>query len=313
MRQNSKDSIEQSIAMYQRALAIDPGYAAAWSGLAATYNLQMSAGIIPFDEGHKLALEAANRALELDPNDAGALAELSFLSMTMDRDLAATARYLDRALELEPGNTEILSSAINLFRILGRLDKAIAVAEYSITLDPVNNSSYYLLGLMNRYSGNLDAAIEAFQTALQLSPGRIAAYYGISEALMLKGELEAALVATNQERGDSIWGSIALPMIYHAMGREADADAALAKLIEEEEMEAAYNIAYVYAYRGEVDRAFEWLDKAVEYNDPGLSDLPIESLFSNLHDDPRWLPFLESIGKSTAQLDSIEFDVVLPE
>ncbi len=61
----------------------------------------------------------------------------------------------------------------------------------------------------------------------------------------------------------------------------------------------------------EADRAFEWLDKAVEYNDPGLSEIPSAILFTNIHDDPRWLPFLESIGKSPEQLAAIEFEVRL--
>ena len=64
---------------------------------------------------------------------------------------------------------------------------------------------------------------------------------------------------------------IGLPMAYHALGRKADSDAALAALIAKYEKDWAYNIAYVYAFRGEADKAFEWLDKAVEYGDPGLS------------------------------------------
>jgi hypothetical protein len=87
----------------------------------------------------------------------------------------------------------------------------------------------------------------------------------------------------------------------------------LAELIEKNEGEAAYNIAYVLAYRGEADRAFEWLDKAVQYHDPGLSEIAVDVLFANIHSDPRWLPFLESIGKSPEQLAAIEFEVRLPQ
>ena len=100
---------------------------------------------------------------------------------------------------------------------------------------------------------------------------------------------------------------------YHAMGQEAESDAVLADLIEKFGDGAAYNIAYVLAFRGDSDRAFEWLEKAVEFKDSGLVDIPVENLFSNIHPDPRWLPFLESIGKSPAQLDAIEFNVTLPD
>jgi adenylate cyclase len=75
----------------------------------------------------------------------------------------------------------------------------------------------------------------------------------------------------------------------------------------------SFNIVEVVAYRGEIDRAFEWLDKAVEYNDPGLTGTPTELLFANIRDDPRWIPFLESIGKSPEQLAAIEFEVRIPQ
>jgi hypothetical protein len=73
-----------------------------------------------------------------------------------------------------------------------------------------------------------------------------------------------------------------------------------------------YNIAYVSAFLGEVDRAFEWLGKAVQYDDPGLAEIPSEPLFANIKADPRWLPFLRSIGKAPEQLAAIKFNVKIP-
>lgn len=74
-----------------------------------------------------------------------------------------------------------------------------------------------------------------------------------------------------------------------------------------QEKEWAYYIAAVLAFRGESDLAFEWLAKSVEYNSPGLQGIIVNPLFACLHGDPRWQPFLESIGKSSRQLDAIEF------
>ena len=87
---------------------------------------------------------------------------------------------------------------------------------------------------------------------------------------------------------------------------------ALVDLIEKYEQYAAYNIAYVLAFRDEADHAFEWLDKAVQYSDPGLTNIADTTEFLNIQNDPRWLPFLERIGKSPSQLDAIEFKVNLP-
>ncbi|HET7064590.1 MAG TPA: hypothetical protein VFI49_09960 [Rudaea sp.] len=102
-------------------------------------------------------------------------------------------------------------------------------------------------------------------------------------------------------------------MAYHALGRKADSDAALAALIAKWENESSYNIAYVYAYRGEADKAFEWLDKAVEYRDTGLSWVVTDNWFDKIHADPRWLPFLRKLGKAPEQLAKIEFKVTLPQ
>ncbi len=67
------------------------------------------------------------------------------------------------------------------------------------------------------------------------------------------------------------------------------------------------------AFRGEADRAFEWLSKAVAYNDSGLALIATEPLFVNIHDDPRWLSFAERIRSSAVTAAAIEFEVAIPE
>jgi tetratricopeptide (TPR) repeat protein len=158
----------------------------------------------------------------------------------------------------------------------------------------------------------LDEAIASFRTALMLNPGYIASRYRIGVALLLKGEPLAALAEMQQEQkaakrleGDAI--------VYHTLGQIDASDAALAELIDKYERSSAYNIAYVLAFRGEADRAFAWLDKAVQYNDAGLPRIVYQPEFTNIHDDPRWLSFLVSIGQSPEQLAAIEFKVALPK
>jgi hypothetical protein len=102
-------------------------------------------------------------------------------------------------------------------------------------------------------------------------------------------------------------------MAYYALGRTADSDAALNSLMDSWGTDAAYNIAYVLAFRGDADGAFEWLEKALEYNDPGLSEIAVENTFAPIHNDPRWLSFLRSIGRSPQQLAQIGFQVTLPK
>ncbi len=171
--------------------------------------------------------------------------------------------------------------------------------------------SHYYLGLYYTYVGRWDEAIASFRTALSLSPGLSSTQYRIGTNLLFKGEPQAALEAIQLE--DSVWGMVGLPLAYHALGRADESDAALAALIEQHEQTESYGVAFILAYRGEADRAFEWLAKAVEDKNAGLANILGERLFSNIHDDPRWLPFLERIGKSPEQLAAIEFKVTLPE
>ena len=102
-------------------------------------------------------------------------------------------------------------------------------------------------------------------------------------------------------------------MALHDLGRKTESDSTLAAVIKAYEQEGPYNIAYVFAYRGEADKAVEWLDKAVQYGDPGLSEIATANLFDKVRTDPRWLPFLRRIGKAPEQLARIEFKVTLPQ
>src|SRR5262249_18798748 len=145
-----------------------------------------------------------------------------------------------------------------------------------------------------------------------LAPGRGNARANLGFTLLLRGDAAGALVEIERETTE-IWRMIALPMAHHALGRKAESDQALAALISKYERDAPYNIAYVYPSRNEADKAFEWLDKAIEYQDPGIGEIVIEPLFANIHSDSRWLPFLRKIGKAPEQLAKIEFKVTLPK
>ena len=310
-RQGTAEGYEQSIALYQKALKIDPGYVPGWVGLSSAYTNQSAANLRPIDEGYRLARAALDKAMAIDPDDAPALALLAWMAMNHDGDLAAAARYLDRALALAPDDIGTALNAARLAQSLGRLDQAIAFDEFAVARDPLNSRGQSNLGFDYMSAGRMDDAIARWRTALALSPGFIGANYSIGAALRLQGKPEAALKATQQETSD-VWRSIGLPTVYFALGRKADSDAALAELVKLHARDAAYNIACVHAYRGEADQAFEWLERAVTNRDGGLSDVTVDVELSSLRRDPRWLPFLRSIGKAPGQLAAIKFDRMPP-
>jgi TolB-like protein/lipoprotein NlpI len=311
-RQQTAEAFQQSDALYRKVLAIDPRYAPAWAELARNFTNEANQGVLPNKEGFAQAREAAMKALAIDPDYALAHAGLGWIAMYGDNDLAGAAEHFKRALALDPTDLDVLRNSAALLSSLGRLDAALALDEAVVRRDPVNVTALFNLGLDQRNAGRLDASIASFRTVLSLAPGRGGAHANLGIALLLKGDAQGALAQIEQERSDN-WKMIGLPMAYHALGRKADSDAALAALITKYEKDAPYNIASVYAYRGEADRAFAWLDKAVEYGDGGLGEIVTENLFDKIHADPRWLPFLRKIGKAPEQLAKIEFKVTLPQ
>jgi TolB-like protein/lipoprotein NlpI/predicted Ser/Thr protein kinase len=310
-RQRTAEAYRQSDTLYRQALAIDPRYAPAWDGLAQNLYHEATIGMLSNEEGLARAREAADEALAIDPDFAPAHARLAYIEMYGDNDFAAAAQHLERALALDPGHPDVLRNSAVLLGNLGRQSEALALEEAIVRRDPVNVTALANLAYDQCAAGRYDAAIASYRTVLSLSPGRGEAHSGISEALMLKGDAGGALAEIEQETSDP-WKRIGLALVYHALGRRAEAEAALAALIAKYEQDWPYNIAYVYAYRGQADKAFEWLDRAVEYGDPGLSEIVTENLFDRIHADPRWLPFLRKLGKAPEQLARIEFRVALP-
>ena len=311
-RLRTVEGFEEAIMLCRQALVLDPEFAAAWAELAFAYSRQATFGLRSVDETYRLARDAAHQALTINPGHAPAHAVLGHIAASYDRDLAAAAEHLEQALRLEPSNTDILGSAAVLAKSLGRLTEAIALGEYIVARDPVNSRGHSGLGASYYYSGREDEAIACWRTALKLSPGRFGMQSWIGIAMLLKGEPGAALEVIAKEPSE-VHRWISLVPAHHSLGHSAESDEVLTDLIKKYERQAAYNIAYVLAYRGETDRAFEWLARAVEYNDGGLAEIVAEPLFAGLHSDERWQPFLASIDRAPDQLAAIDFQVTLPD
>ncbi|HSM26495.1 MAG TPA: tetratricopeptide repeat protein [Thioalkalivibrio sp.] len=308
-RMSTAEGYEQSIALYQQALAIDPEYPAAWDGLAGNYINMAGNGLLPWDEGYAKAREATEKALAIDPDYAPAHSRLGWIAMYGDNDLAQAARHFERALQLDPDAINIIGSAAVLLFTLGGLDEAIAIDEYVATRDPVNPNSHFNLAESYLSAGRWDEAIAAYETTLRLSPGRMGAHYAIGRTLLFKGEFEAALESFTREEGDEQYRVKGQALALYALGRQEEHQAKLNELIERWGDRWPSEVAHVYAFMGNADLAFEWLNKAVL---AGETFDPAEFFFQPLADDPRWLPFLESIGRSPEQLAAIKFEVKLP-
>jgi TolB-like protein len=304
-RQKTPEAFTQSDALLRQVLEIDPRYAPAWDQLAWNFLNEANLGLLPVSEGYARGREAAEKALAIDPNYGPAHARLGTIAND-NNDFVSAAKHFERALALGPNDLSVLNDVATFLQSLGRLQESLALKEAVVRRDPVDVTSLYNLGNTQYYAGQFAAAIATFRSVLSLSPGRGNAHCQIGVAMLLKGDAATALAEIEQETSE-LWRLSGLPMVYHALGRKTESDAALATLIAKLEKDASYNIAYVHAFRGEADKAFEWLDKAVQYQDPGLSEILAENLFDNIHSDPRWLPFLRKLGKAPEQLAKIQF------
>ena len=311
-RQGTESALEQSISLYKQALAIDPAYVAALVGLSEAYSSQVDIYARPASDGIRLARDAIEKALAIDPKFALALARLGLIAGWYEHDLVAGARHIEHALALQPANPDILVLAAGLARRLGRFDQAIAMSEFLLIRDPVNVFGGYELATSYYYVGRLDEAIATYRNDIRLFPTVTGDHEMIGEVLLLKGDAKVALAEFKLEPSEP-HRLTGLSMAYHALGQRTESDAALAELIEKYEKTMAWSIALVLAFRNEADQAFAWLNRAVEYQDPTVGSTAAYPLLTNLHSDPRWLPFLRRVGVAPAQLAAIEFDLTLPK
>ncbi len=310
-REYSAHGFERSNVLYEQALAIDPDYAAARSGLATNYTNQVANGLLPLEEGISLARASATKALESDPNYAPAHANLGWLAYGYDNDVTQAARHYERALELDPVNTYIIRSAATLLNSINRVDEAISLGEYFTAHDPATASGHTNLGSSYLRAGRWNEAIASYQTSLQLSPDYIGAHYRIGVALLLKGDAAAALETFSREIDEEyrVKGSA---LALYALGREEEFQAGLAELVNRWGDNWPSEVAHVFAYIGDADSAFQWLDKAVRQKEEGLIEQVFYPLYQGLHADQRWELFLKNLGCSSEQLNAIEFRVTLP-
>ena len=128
-------------------------------------------------------------------------------------------------------------------------------------------------------------------------------------AFLMKGDPEAALLAFQKEEGDEEYLTKGTALAFHALGRQAEYEEALEVLKTNWGEQWPSEVAHVYAWVGDADAAFEWLDRAVAQNEDGLTQQFPQPFFIPIHDDPRWQTFREQTGTSAAQLSAIEFQV----
>jgi tetratricopeptide (TPR) repeat protein len=286
---------DKAIAMFQRALAIDPDFALAWTGLSHVYQLQAGYGFAQIDEGYERARDAAQQALRLAPDLAEGHIALGVVLEGHDWKWPEAEASFRRALELAPGNADALRAAAGLARILGRVNEASELIHKAITLDPLSAWTHRQAAMIAIMGRRFDDAAASFQVALDLAPnaGLNQGFLAITQ--LLQGRAQEGLTLAEAE-SHGVFRNLAFAMIHHALGHPAESDVALQAIIDEFAWTAAYQVAEAYAYRGEVEKAFEWLERAYVQRDPGVMYTATDVFLRPLHGDPRWQPFLHRMN-----------------
>ncbi len=291
-----EENLEKAAAYLEQALQFAPEFAPAWAQLSLVRARQADQGYQQIDEGYARARKAAERALELDPNHADAYVALAEIKMLFDWDWQGASAAVQKGLELEPTNPAVLLGAVNLANSQSRGEEALELRRRMVALDPLSAGAYLGLGVSAYHLGLLDEAEKSLKKALELQPDRTFAHGRLGEVYLAQGEAEGALREMKQESSPA-YQRYGLALAYHAAQQQGEADAKLAKLIESNQLHFAYQIAQVYAFRGESDAAFEWLERAYQQRDGGLADsLMLDPHLATLHGDPRWPVFLEKMG-----------------
>jgi len=310
--QGTKEADAKSIELCKQVLARDPDYPPAWVCLGRGKAVQTSMGTIPFEEGFADAKQAYEKAIELDPQNAQALANLATNILGMNGNLSEAAELIRRAMIISPRDGMVLRNLGTLLRATGQLDEMITANRLAVQTDPANPTSHLNLAMAYALIKDTERALASGGKALDLSPAMDTLHFVLACGLSMVGEATAALEEIEKEPNEG-WQRIGWPLVYHALGQTEQADHAVKELIAEDAEWAAYDIAYVYAFLGQSNEAFEWLYKAVETNDPGLSVILTEPMFESIHDDPRWLPFLRKIGRAPEQLEGVKLNIRLAE
>jgi TolB-like protein/DNA-binding winged helix-turn-helix (wHTH) protein/Tfp pilus assembly protein PilF len=290
-RGTGKEDLEKALAYTDTAIRLDEKYAPAWALRASVQNMMAQFSLTDLSEGFRKARDDAERAIALDPASASAYLALAKTQILYDWDWDAANTCLTKAAALEPGNEEVFRIHSQLSLVLGKLDDAINLEEHAVALDPLRANSHLSLGYLLYIASRYDEAHTALQKALDLNPQAARVHASLGKVLIAEGKPQQALVEIEKEPSE--WGKLTGEvLVHHALGHEQDSNAALATLIAKYETDSAYQIAQVYAFRGESDKSFEWLERAYQQRDGGLTQMEVDPLLKNLHHDQRFLLLL---------------------
>lgn len=291
----TRESTDRAIALFQRAIEVEPTFALAWAELANMHQTQAGFAFAPIEEGIAKARQAALRSLEIAPDLAEGHLALGFILQSHDWDWEAAGASLQRALELAPSDASALRGSAVHAHIIGRVDDAVELIRRAVALDPLSPRVHRQAALIAMMAGRLDEAAASVQMAIDLAPNAGMAHGLFSIVRLLQYRLDEALTLAKAE-SHLVFRNAALAIICQRLALPTEAEAALRDLLDDFPDTAAFQIAEIYATRDDLDTAFRWLDRAYELRDSGLMFVATDPHLRSLHRDPRWGTLLDRMN-----------------
>jgi adenylate cyclase len=300
-RGDDKDTLIRAIAAFEKAIELDPDYAKAHVGLARAWGMMAANSFATYEEGAGNMQAGVEKALELAPQLAEAHLAQGYLRFSLQQDMHGATESSNAALELNPGNVDVLLEYSRMNCYQGRFEEGIAAARRAVELDPVSLLANHFLGHILYFSRHYEEAIPALRHTLEMEPSYPKPRYFISMSLFWLGDVEAAWEVIQDEPLDWMrWA--ASSVILHRLGRVEEAKEVFVNLSMDEEQEfATIQRADTYAQWGDTESAFRNLDLALEYGDPGLAQLLVDPFLDPIRDDPRFASMLDKLGFDAKQ------------
>jgi TolB-like protein/Tfp pilus assembly protein PilF len=291
------DDFRRAVAAYEQAIALDSNYASAYAGLAVAEN-ELSHdpenSLAEVLAGQKRALVAADRAIAIDPALSEGYAARGFLRFTINWDWAGAEADLTRAFALDPGSYRTYTCYACFLASLGRLSEALEINKKAIELDPLSADTWFRRSIQLNAAGRLPEARKAAMRALEISPEHAFAWFNLGVTSLLESNPKAALAEFRKASKARREAGVA--MAEHDLGHVKDSQRALDALVAGYASTNAYQVAEVYAWRGERDAAFTWLERAHAQHDGILVQLKFDPLLAKLHTDPRFVAMVKKMG-----------------
>lgn len=279
---------------FEEAIAKDPNYALAYSGLGDVYASSAVNNWMPSREAFAKAKQATSKALVIDDSLAEVHVTSGAISMLSDLDWRTAENEFERAIDLNPNYPESYEVYSYLLSCTGRLDEGIEMAKRGLQVVPVSVALSDDLAGAYYWARRYDEAIEQSKKSIELDPSHAASHVFVGQSYALKAEYPQAIAAYEKainlsERTTNILGL--LGHSYALAGKRAEALKILAELTELSRKQAVspYDLAIIYTGLGEKDKAMERLNRAYEERAGWIISLRVEPMFEPLRSDPRFI------------------------